>query len=361
MTTTAFDGGFDRAAAVKQFDESRTGVKGLVDSGVTEIPTMFRHNPDPLPPAPIGSVSVPTIDLSLPRSVVVDTIRAASHEWGFFQVINHGIPASVIDKTLSAIQSFNELPPSDRSPYYSRSMTGGVSYSSNVDLYKSSAASWRDTIQVLTGPTRPDPERIPPVCRQEILAWDEHVTKVGRSLLKLMSEGLGVGPHRLEQLTIGDGKVMVCHYYPPCPEPDATMGVVTHTDPGALTVLVQDSTGGLQVKRTEQDGKCYWVDIDPVPGALVINVGDLLQIISNDEFKSVEHRAVVRSRDKSRVSIAVFLNPAKRGDSDFYGPLPELISDERPAHYRNFTMSEFMGTFFSKQLASKALTDHFKL
>jgi isopenicillin N synthase-like dioxygenase len=94
------------------------------------------------------------------------------------QVINHGIPVSVIDKTLSAIRSFNELPPSDRSPYYSRSITGGVSYSSNVDLYKSSAASWRDTIQVMMGPTRPDPERIPPVCRQEILAWDEHVTQV---------------------------------------------------------------------------------------------------------------------------------------------------------------------------------------
>lgn len=75
----------------------------------------------------------------------------------------------------------------------------------------------------------------------------------------------------------------------------------------------------------------------------------------------MEHRAVVRSRDRSRVSIAVFFNPAKRGDSDFYGPLPELISDERPAHYRNFTVSEFMGTFFSKQLASKALIDHFKL
>jgi isopenicillin N synthase-like dioxygenase len=93
-----------------------------------------------------------------------------------------------------------------------------------------------------------------------------------------MSEGLVVGPHGLEQLTIGEGRVMVCHYYPPCPEPDATMGLVTHTDPGALTVLVQDSTGGLQVKHTGQDGKSYWVDIDPVPGSLVINVGDLLQV-----------------------------------------------------------------------------------
>ncbi|KAJ3699352.1 hypothetical protein LUZ61_003057 [Rhynchospora tenuis] len=361
MATATSDGGFDRAAAVKQFDESRTGVKGLVDVGIDEIPPMFRHNPDPLPPAPTGSVSVPTIDLSLPRGVVVDLIRAASHEWGFFQVINHGIPVSVIDGTLSAIRSFNELPPSDRSPYYSRSLTGGVSYSSNVDLYKSSAASWRDTIQVLMGPARPDPDRIPPVCRQEILAWDENVSQVGRALLELMSEGLGVGPHRLKELTIGDGKVMVCHYYPPCPEPDATMGVVTHTDPGALTVLVQDSTGGLQVKHVREDGECYWVDVEPVPGALVINVGDLLQIISNDEYKSVEHRAVVRSRDKSRVSIAVFFNPSKRGDTDFYGPLPELISDEKPAHYRNFTMTEFMGTFFSKQLSSKALVDHFKL
>jgi hypothetical protein len=86
MTTAASDGGFDRAAAVKQFDESRTGVKGLVDAGVTEIPSMFRHNPDPALPAPAGSVSVPTIDLSLPRGVVVDNIRSASHEWGFFQV-----------------------------------------------------------------------------------------------------------------------------------------------------------------------------------------------------------------------------------------------------------------------------------
>lgn len=86
MATTASDGGFDREAAVKQFDESRTGVKGLVDAGVTEIPSMFRHNPDPLPPAPTGSVSVPTVDLSLPRGVVMDKIRSASHEWGFFQV-----------------------------------------------------------------------------------------------------------------------------------------------------------------------------------------------------------------------------------------------------------------------------------
>ncbi|KAJ3694850.1 hypothetical protein LUZ60_000227 [Juncus effusus] len=362
MATAKTESSFDRAAAVKQFDETRAGVKGLVEAGVSSVPPLFRHSPDPFRPSPSGSVSIPTIDLSLPRAETVELVRAASHDWGFFQVINHGIPVSTITKTLSSIRSFNELPSSDRAPFYSRNLTGGVSYSSNLDLYKSSAASWRDTIQVMTGPTRPDPDRIPPVCRNEVLAWDEHVTQVGQTLLALMSEGLGVAPNRLSDLTIGQGKLMVCHYYPPCPEPDLTMGLVTHTDPGALTVLVQDSVGGLQVKRTGEgrDQGC-WVDVEPVEGALVVNVGDLLQIISNDEYKSVEHRAVLRSREKSRVSIAVFFNPSKRGDSDLYGPLPELISHKKPAHYRDFTMGEFMGVFFGNQLASKALVEHFKL
>lgn len=84
-------------------------------------------------------------------------------------------------------------------------------------------------------------------------------------------------------------------------------------------------------------------------------------MISNDEYKSVEHRVVANSHQEARVSIAVFFNPGKRGESDFYGPLQELVSPEKPARYRNFTISEFMGTFFSKQLASKSLIDHFKL
>jgi isopenicillin N synthase-like dioxygenase len=93
-----------------------------------------------------------------------------------------------------------------------------------------------------------------------------------------ISEGLGLGPATLEEASCLEGKVMVCHYYPVCPEPDRTMGLVPHTDPGVLTVLAQDAVGGLQVKHTNQDGQSYWVDAKPVPGALLINVGDLLQV-----------------------------------------------------------------------------------
>ena len=153
---------------------------------------------------------------------------------------------------------------------------------------------------------------------------------------------------------------MVCHYYPVCPEPERTMGIVAHTYPGVLVVLAQDGVGGLQVKHTGDEGRSQWVDVKPVPGALVINVGDLLQMMSNDEDKSVEHRVVMNTQEEARVSIALFFNPGKRGDSDFYGPLPELVSPENAAKYRNFTIPEFLETF-SRELASKVLLEHFKV
>ena len=276
MASAAPDSG--RAALLKAFDESRTGVRGLVESGVSTVPDLFVH-PDPyasVPHAPPG-VSIPVVDLSLPAPLAA---AKAARDWGFFYLVNYEalVPSDYPGKALAAVRAFHELPAPERSAHYGRAMGGGVSYSSNVDLYRSPAASWRDTIQLGFGPTRADPERIPPVCRSEILEWEAHTAAVGRAVMALLSEGLGLGEATLEEASCLEGKVMVCHYYPVCPEPDRTMGLVPHTDPGVLTVLAQDGVGGLQVKHTNEDGETYWVDAEPVPGALVINVGDLLQV-----------------------------------------------------------------------------------
>ncbi|KAK3132107.1 hypothetical protein QOZ80_6AG0515900 [Eleusine coracana subsp. coracana] len=356
----------DRMALLKAFDESRTGVRGLVESGASSVPDLFVH-PNPyasVPLAPPG-VYIPVVDLSLPAPIAAAAATEAARRWGFFHLINHhdvlGVPEAHPARALAAVRAFNELPAADRAAHYGRAVAGGVSYSSNVDLFRSPAASWRDTIQIGFGPQRADPARIPAVCRDEIPEWEAHATAVGRAVLGLLSEGLGLAPAALEETSCLEGKVMVCHYYPACPEPERTMGLVAHTDPGVLTVLAQDAIGGLQVKHTDEEGKSQWVDVKPVPGALVINVGDLLQIMSNDKYTSVEHRVVMNTCEEARVSIAVFFNPGKRGDSIFYGPLSELVSSENPAKFRNFTMSEFLGTFFKRDLASKALIDHFKL
>lgn len=251
----------DRAALLKAFDEARTGVRGLVESGVSSVPALFVH-PDPYASAPLAppGVSIPVVDLSLPAPFAAAAAAEAAGSWGFFHLVNYhqalgvGVPEDHPARALAAVRAFNELPAAERAAHYGRSMSGGVSYFSNVDLYRAPAASWRDTVQIAFGPDRPDPARIPAACRDEVLEWDAHATAVGRAVLGLLSEGLGLGASRLEAASCLEGKIMVCHYYPVCPEPERTVGIVPHSDPGVLTVLAQDGIGGLQVKQSDDDG-----------------------------------------------------------------------------------------------------------
>ena len=88
-------------------------------------------------------------------------------------------------------------------------------------------------------------------------------------------------------MTCLEGRTMVGHYYPKCPQPDLTVGTVYHTDADVFTVLQQDNVGGLQVKYGED-----WVDVKPIPGALIINVGDLLQV--NQFYSCEQHQTLLK-------------------------------------------------------------------
>ena len=153
MATNVNDEEYDRVKEVKQFDESKIGVKGLVDSGINTIPRFFVHPPDVLSQLKPGSkirpdLVIPTIDLSgvdshLNRSLFVDQIRQACSSFGFFQIINHGVPLGVLDRTIESIKGFHEEPTEIKARFYTRELGTDVSYISNVDLYNSKAASWR--------------------------------------------------------------------------------------------------------------------------------------------------------------------------------------------------------------------------
>ena len=110
-------------------------------------------------------------------------------------------------------------------------------------------------------------------CREILIEYSEHVQSLGQILFGLLSEALGLNPSHLTDMGCMEGHGFVCHYYPACPEPDRTIGHAKHCDPDFLTILLQDQIGGLQVLHED-----HWIDIPPLEGALIVNIGDLLQV-----------------------------------------------------------------------------------
>ncbi|KAF0917974.1 hypothetical protein E2562_021676 [Oryza meyeriana var. granulata] len=346
-----------RLRELQAFDDTKAGVKGLVDAGLTTIPAIFHHPPDSLP-SHQDDDAIPVIDhADVDRGHLVAQVRAAAQAVGFFQVVNHGVPGELLEEMLAAVRRFNEQPAEGKRPFYTRDSARRVKFNSNFDLFQSPAANWRDTILLNMAPPGPAPEEIPPACRVVVPEYAGAVKRLGRELLELLSEALGLPAGYLSQDAGGlDGLTMAAHYYPPCPEPHLTLGTTRHSDPCFLTVLLQDKTmdgGGLQVLMRR------WVDVPPVAGALVVNIGDLLQLVSNDRFRSVEHRVVATTSSSGRVSVACFFRPDS-ASTRAYAPI-DSDAQAQPPVYRSTTMPEFLAHYIGKGLDGRSALDHFRL
>ncbi|KAM7278789.1 hypothetical protein ACFE04_005923 [Oxalis oulophora] len=355
---------YDRAKELKAFDDTKAGVKGLVDAGIRTVPKIFIRPPDELAEEldfPHVQLQVPIIDLDGLRGTdrrkeILENVLAASETWGFFQVVNHGVPIHVLENMLHGVRKFHEQDVEAKKEFHSRdSETKQVKYHTNYDLYYSRAANWRDTLTVYMRSLQNwDNDQLPSVCRDEMVVYVEHMKKFGEIIFELLSESLGLKPNHLQSLECLERKTFVFHYYPECPEPEITLGSSAHKDPCFLTILLQDQIGGLQVLHQNQ-----WIDVPPIQGGLIVNIGDFLQAVSNDKLKSVAHR-VVANRVGPRISVASLFQ-GQMIQPKLYGPIKELLSQGNAPVYRDFTIKEYMSTFQSEALGRNSSIDCFKI
>ncbi|KAK7814159.1 1-aminocyclopropane-1-carboxylate oxidase like protein 3 [Quercus suber] len=192
---------YDRARELRAFDDTKAGVKGLVDAGVTEIPRIFYHPPDNFDKnsATTGDTqfSIPVIDLEgidkdvIKRKEIVERVGEASKTWGFFQVVNHGIPVSVLEEMKEGVR-MKEL--------YTRDRARPVVYNSNFDPYSGAATNWRDTFSCMMAPNPPKLQDLPASCRDILAEYSKQVKKLGILLFELLSEALGLNPNHLNDI-----------------------------------------------------------------------------------------------------------------------------------------------------------------
>ena len=149
---------------------------------------------------------------------------------------------------------------------------------------------------------------------------------------------------RLNHYTVGD----------PVPEADRptlnALGDVAlgdHTDPGLVTLLIQDATGGLQALS----GGHGWIDVEPRPGTIVVNLADCMQVLTNDRYRAANHR-VLPMGATDRMSIPYFLNPSI---DSVVGPIEELTADA--PRYRPFVFREFINARGANNYADAGVDD----
>ncbi|KAL7149653.1 hypothetical protein ABFS83_05G055100 [Erythranthe nasuta] len=262
------------------------------------------------------------------RAECAAEIARASSEWGFFQVVNHGISNKLIrDMRREQIELFN-------APFSKKSSCGLPNNSyrwGSPNAVSPDHFSWSEAFHIpLTNISDQTCFGEFPSLREVLVEYAGEMQKLAKLLAGVLIENLGQKKEDFEEAISCDESTcfLRLNHYPRCrvSTPELMHGLVPHTDSDFLTILHQDQVGGLQLLKKSQ-----WISVRPRKDALIVNIGDLFQAWSNDVYKSVEHK-VIANPNMERFSVAYFLCPS-------YDSL--IGACKEPSIYRNFTFGEY--------------------
>uniref|UniRef100_A0A7N0VCZ3 Fe2OG dioxygenase domain-containing protein n=1 Tax=Kalanchoe fedtschenkoi TaxID=63787 RepID=A0A7N0VCZ3_KALFE len=288
-----------------------------------------------------ASLEVPVISFNeADEEKLVKQVAEASREWGLFQIVNHEIPSEAIKKLQDVGKGFFELPLEEKEKYAKAadSISAEEGYGTKLQKEVEGKKGWVDHLFHKIWPPAARNYRFwplnPPTYRKANEEYTMHLHGVVNKLLRALSLGLGLEENEVKEALGGEELIYLLkiNYYPPCPRPDLALGVVAHTDMSGITILVPNDVQGLQVFR---DG--HWYDVEYIPNALIIHIGDQLEVVSNGKYKAVLHRSTV-NKEKTRISWPVFVEPPEDKE---VGPHPKLVTNENPAKYNTKTYREY--------------------
>ncbi|CAH2063413.1 unnamed protein product [Thlaspi arvense] len=340
-----------------------TSAMGLTESGVPRVPTRYILPPSqrPMLGPSIGSATIdlPVIDLSLLhdpllRPRVIHEIETACKGFGFFQITNHGIPSSVVNDALDAATRFFDLPAEEKMLLVSDNFHEPVRYGTSINHSTDRVHYWRDFIKHYSHPLSKWIDLWPsnPTCYKEKVGRYAEATHVlHKQLIEAISESLGLEKNYLQEEIEEGSQVMAMNCYPACPEPEIALGMPPHSDFSSLTILLQSSQG-LQIMDCDNN----WVCVPYIEGALIVQLGDQVEVMSNGIYKSVVHRVTV-NKDLKRLSFASLHSlPMHMKIS----PATKLVDENKPAAYGEFSFNDFLDYISRNDITQQRFIDTVK-
>ncbi|XP_039021767.1 protein SRG1-like [Hibiscus syriacus] len=334
-------------------------VQELVRNDPQSVPEKYvlhhEDRPTVLDMAP-SSFDIPIIDFALLAKGDEDETRKldlACKHWGFFQIINHGVAEELLINMKAAIAAFFELPLEEKNQY-AQAGTDFQGYGQQYVVSEEQKLDWCDMMFLITLPPQIRnlkywPHTIPGF-KDAVERYSEGAQKVADEICDNISLLMGIDRDGLKRFYGKTKQAMRMNYYPPCSRPDLVLGINPHSDPDIITLLLQDDEiPGLQIRHKHE-----WILVKPIRNAIVVNVGDVVEILSNGVYKSVEHRAIT-NETKVRVSLATIKIPY---DELEIGPMECMVGDHRPRMYRSIKYLDYVRYTLGRKMEGKAHVDN---